>query len=349
MVAAAVFMVAFAVAKANQCSSGGECPDGNKPNNVASMLQTKLQMNALKDEGGEEMAAAQKGAAERGAAVESAAVKDSSSQSSHRSLLQMRKVTFITVTDNFFEKNLGASSLWKQRDTLPHEWLVLTNDNGTGLSQLYAQAQGKALHPLLVFVHPDVMLPDDWYTNFMLKLAQLEAVDPKWAVLGTAGVPLDWTLGSDDALKIASSITDGMSSPTRTDSTAEPTTFTYKTGIDNLPVQSLDEHLLVLRAESPKFDPNLPGFDLYGTDIVMSAREAGLKSYLLNINVKHKTVDAEGKPFNTFEWFHRYHSPEYQKRADSSKAYMLKKWCGSKFLPASVTCIYGPGFDLPLC
>jgi len=50
-----------------QGSSGGECPDGNKPNSVVSMLQTKLQMNALQDEGGEEMAAAQKGAAERGA------------------------------------------------------------------------------------------------------------------------------------------------------------------------------------------------------------------------------------------------------------------------------------------
>jgi len=67
MVVAAVFMVAFAVAKANQCSSGGECSGGNKLNNVVLMLQTKLQMNALKDEGGEEMAAAQKGAAERGA------------------------------------------------------------------------------------------------------------------------------------------------------------------------------------------------------------------------------------------------------------------------------------------
>jgi len=51
MVVAAVFMVTFAVVKANQCSSGGECPGGNKPNNVVSMLQTKLQTNSLNDGG----------------------------------------------------------------------------------------------------------------------------------------------------------------------------------------------------------------------------------------------------------------------------------------------------------
>jgi len=61
MIVAAVFNVAFAEVKANQCPSGGECPGSNKPNNVVSMLQTNLQMDVIKDEGGEQMAAAQKG------------------------------------------------------------------------------------------------------------------------------------------------------------------------------------------------------------------------------------------------------------------------------------------------
>jgi len=253
-------------------------------------------------------------------------------------------LTFITITDDFFETNLGASSLWKQRNTLKHEWLVIKNDRGAGISDLYAQAQGVAHNPLLVFVHPDVMLPDDWYANFMLKLAQLEAVDPNWAVLGTAGVPLDFTYEMDGRLKIASIITDGMSSPTRADNSADPEPFTFTTGIDNLPVQSLDEHLLVLRAGPLKFDPNLPGFDLYGTDIVLSARQAGLKSYLLNINVKHKTVDADGNTFNPNEWWLKYNSADYQNRAEVTKVYMLNKWRASKFLP-----VYGTGFDLLDC
>jgi len=93
MVAAAVFIVAFAVAKANQCSGGGECPGGNKPNNVLSMLQTNLQMDALKDKGGDQMAEAQQIAAGRGAAVEGAVVRVSSSQSPNGSLFQVQKDT----------------------------------------------------------------------------------------------------------------------------------------------------------------------------------------------------------------------------------------------------------------
>jgi len=51
MVVAAVFIVASAVVKADQCSSGCKGPGGNKPNHVVSMLQTKLQMSAAKDDG----------------------------------------------------------------------------------------------------------------------------------------------------------------------------------------------------------------------------------------------------------------------------------------------------------
>jgi len=37
------FMLATVLAQANQCSSGGECPSDNKPQNTMSLLQTKLQ------------------------------------------------------------------------------------------------------------------------------------------------------------------------------------------------------------------------------------------------------------------------------------------------------------------
>jgi len=42
-------MLASAVVQASQGSSGGECPSHNKPQNVVSLLQTKLQMNVLED------------------------------------------------------------------------------------------------------------------------------------------------------------------------------------------------------------------------------------------------------------------------------------------------------------
>jgi len=45
MCMAVTFMLAAAVVEANQCSSGRECPSSNKPQNVVSLLQTKLQMD----------------------------------------------------------------------------------------------------------------------------------------------------------------------------------------------------------------------------------------------------------------------------------------------------------------
>jgi len=49
MCMAVIFMLATAVVQANQCSSGGECPSDHEPQNLVSLLQTKLRMNVLED------------------------------------------------------------------------------------------------------------------------------------------------------------------------------------------------------------------------------------------------------------------------------------------------------------
>jgi len=46
---AVIFMLALAVVQANQCSSGAERPSDNEPQNIVSLIQTKLQMNVLED------------------------------------------------------------------------------------------------------------------------------------------------------------------------------------------------------------------------------------------------------------------------------------------------------------
>jgi len=52
-VVVALTLAAAVVSQANQCSSGSECPSDIKPSNVASLLETKVQMGVLKD-GGED-------------------------------------------------------------------------------------------------------------------------------------------------------------------------------------------------------------------------------------------------------------------------------------------------------
>jgi hypothetical protein len=53
---------------------------------------------------------------------------------------------------------------------------------------------------------------------------------------------------------------------------------------------SIDELVIVLRrASGIRFDEGLPGFHLYGTDIVLIAREAGFRSYIANIPAIHNS------------------------------------------------------------
>jgi len=46
---AVTFMLVAVVVQANQCSSGSECPNNGEPQNLVSLLQTKLRMNMLGD------------------------------------------------------------------------------------------------------------------------------------------------------------------------------------------------------------------------------------------------------------------------------------------------------------
>jgi hypothetical protein len=237
-----------------------------------------------------------------------------------------RAITFVTIYDPFFDTNLGTTSLWKERHNLPHEWLVLKNrQNINGISTLYAEAQRVARHSLIIFLHPDVILPEDWYHQFMLKLQALEALDPEWGVLGTAGVPEGWSGPSPNF--IASNIVDFVNH--------------FYSGSDDLQVQSLDEHLLVLRKGSPLFDEKLPGFDLYGSDIVLSAKKAGMKSYLLPLLLFHKTVDVDGAPYQADTWFSKIGELSFRERVHKTQWYLSQKWCPSGLLP-----VYGCAFNV---
>jgi hypothetical protein len=238
-------------------------------------------------------------------------------------------VSFITIYDPSFVTNLGRSSLWRNRKSLPHEWILLDNKKNQGISSLYAAASAAVQHDLQIFLHPDVFLPDGFLGNLFQKILILEKVDPNWGVIGSAGVPAWWTpwVGTLDD-RIASSIRDFNGQ--------------YNTGRDSLRLQSLDESLLVLRRSAAvKFDANLPGFDFYGTDICLTASRNGRQSYLLNVRIDHKLRDATGKPVNWELWLSKIESDWYQLRVMQTEAYMKQKWCSTGLLP-----VYGTAFNL---
>lgn len=125
--------------------------------------------------------------------------------------------------------------------------------------------------PVMVFAHQDVYLPSGWERKLEAAIAAVERTDPDWGVLGivgaTAAGPMAghaWSSGS------AREFTHDVPLPQR--------------------AQSLDELVLVLRREAGlRFDPELPHFHLYGTDIVQEALRLGKGAWIIDAPVVHNS------------------------------------------------------------
>jgi len=123
----------------------------------------------------------------------------------------------------------------------------------------------------MIFVHQDVYLPRNWDLELSRNIEFLESNGVRWGVLGCLGVTPSgefagtvWSSGADRECK---------------NETEKP-----------VEVRSLDEVVLVVRRSTNiRFDPRLPHFHLYGTDIVLSAADAGYKSYAINAPIIHNS------------------------------------------------------------
>lgn len=125
----------------------------------------------------------------------------------------------------------------------------------------YNRALDATSAEIVVFAHHDVYLSRGWEKLLARRLRELEAHDPKWALYGPFGVGLD-----------ASHIGPVWSSSIGLIVGRIPTTPAE--------VQSFDEMVIVMRRSAGiRFDESLPGWHMYGTDIVTTARVAGLHAY----------------------------------------------------------------------
>ena len=154
---------------------------------------------------------------------------------------------------------------------------------------------------IIVFAHQDVYLPAGWDDKLARHLEHLDQLDPNWAVSALFGVTRDgryagrvWSTGL--GREVSASV--------------------------DLPVAvaSIDELAIILKRSSGlRFDENLPGFHLYGTDIVQTALAAGYGAFVIDAPVVHNCVPAV--------WRRAYMRP-YN--------YMLRKW--HRHLPIRTTC-----------
>ena len=125
---------------------------------------------------------------------------------------------------------------------------------------------------IVIFAHQDVYLPQGWEQKLLSAIQLLESCGKKWGVLGVIGADARGNLvGGAWSNGLQRKIESKFSSPA--------------------PVRSFDEIVLVLRKDGGiRFDDQLPGFHLYGTDIAQVAIKAGLGAYVFDGPVVHNPV-----------------------------------------------------------
>lgn len=138
-----------------------------------------------------------------------------------------------------------------------------TLDAYRGLNRLLDEARGD----LVILCHQDIALIDDGRPELEARLAELDRLDPAWAVAGNAG---GMGLG-----RFAIRITDGH--------------FSNLT-MGTLParVASLDENFLVVkRSARLSLSADLEGFHFYGTDLCLVADMLGHSAYVVDFHLHH--------------------------------------------------------------
>jgi hypothetical protein len=173
-------------------------------------------------------------------------------------------VTAVSRLD-VFERRLMASPC-VQRGGLP----VLAYFNCTSAAQAFnAAMDSKPASRWLVWLHQDVFLPLGWDTQFAQAIEEAQSRFDQLSVVGVYGV----RGAGGNAVRAGHLLDRGVQ-------LKEPAALPYE-------VDSLDELLFAVRADSGlRLDPAL-GFDFYATDLVLSAQSKGQTCVVVDAFCEH--------------------------------------------------------------
>jgi glycosyltransferase involved in cell wall biosynthesis len=139
----------------------------------------------------------------------------------------------------------------------------------------------RAESDVVVCAHQDVYFPDGWEERLLRAVIRLDSQRVDWAVLGVAGIDLE----------------DRFAGHVFSGGLRKECGGTFDGPVE---VGSLDEVVLIVRKSSGvRFDDALPGYHLYGTDIVRTAMKAGRRCYAIDAPVVHnsRAVPQLGKAY----------------------------------------------------
>ncbi len=154
--------------------------------------------------------------------------------------------------------------------------LKLTAIRGaSSMSEAYNRGLDETSGKIALLVHQDVYLPKGWLDRAIEVLGELERQAPDWMVAGPYGVrPSGQHIGLvwDGGLACE----------------------TGRPGFAPTRIGSLDELLLILRTDTDfRFDPDLPHFHLYGTDLVQTCLAMDRSAWVVELPVVHNSQPQE--------------------------------------------------------
>jgi hypothetical protein len=218
-----------------------------------------------------------------------------------------RRFSFVVAVNDreVLSQNLMSSPMFNGK----HGHQIIEKHDFRSAATAYNSAIAEADNEILCFVHQDVYLPDSWLSEVNRSLDYLENKDPSWGVLGCFGSAKGRQGGVGQV-------------------------YTTVLGVHGNEihkpeaVETVDEIVIIIRRSSGlRFDPSLPHFHLYGTDICLSAKENGMICYAIWAPCIHNTNQLVDLPNEFYQCY--YH--------------IKKRW--RKYLPIYTSCIKISRYD----
>lgn len=162
-----------------------------------------------------------------------------------------------------------ANCLQRSPDVATGALRLRTYEGRRSAAAAYNAALDDSTADVLVLAHQDVYLPRGFLAGAAAQIAQLEAMDPDWALAGVAGLDASGALqGRTWSSGLGALIGERPLSP--------------------VAITTLDEMLLfVRRASGLRFDEQMPSFHLYAADAVQTAKARGQRSYVIDTPAIH--------------------------------------------------------------
>jgi len=185
--------------------------------------------------------------------------------------------SIITLVHDFNEYLNFCNSLKTQQGKHSIELIAIPNFNNmyTNVGKAYNNAMDISSGKHVIFLHQDVVVPDNWLNSITKNIKQLEVEQSKWGVIGPAGVTLDH--------KAYYYLTDASLTPLN-----PPNKYKNE-------VLTLDELCLIINKQTGlRFrDERITGFHFYGADICMNAKSKGLHNFAIDAYCYHNSLDGK--------------------------------------------------------